>query len=56
MTTEACKHGKSAPRDLIEALPESQAGAGRHKCAECAYEAGRRDGFNEARQAAEAKK
>ena len=25
------------------ALPESQAGAGRHKCAGCAYERGRQD-------------
>ena len=31
-------------RDL-ENLPESQAGAGRHKCAGCAYEQGYDDGF-----------
>jgi hypothetical protein len=34
MSIEICKHG--------------QAGAGRHKCAECAYEAGRLAGLAEA--------
>src|SRR5258708_27048099 len=32
--------GKRAPKDTIGALPESQAGKGRHKCAVCAYHAG----------------
>jgi hypothetical protein len=32
--------GKRAPKDVIDALPESQAGKGRHKCAVCAYHAG----------------
>jgi len=32
--------GKRAPKDVIDTLPESQAGKGRHKCAVCAYHAG----------------
>ncbi len=39
-TAENCEHANAAPRATIEALPESQAGAGRHKCAVCAYRAG----------------
>lgn len=36
-----CTHvGRRAPRDVIQNLPESQAGLGRHKCAVCAYHAG----------------
>jgi Domain of unknown function (DUF3883) len=31
---------KRAPKDVIDGLPESQAGKGRHKCAVCAYHAG----------------
>ncbi|KGQ42083.1 hypothetical protein JP30_02465 [Gallibacterium anatis IPDH697-78] len=31
---------------MLGSLPESQAGAGRHKCAGCAYEDGYADGFN----------
>lgn len=37
---ETCLHGKSAPFSTISGLQESQAGAGRHKCAVCAYHAG----------------
>jgi ribosomal protein S14 len=29
-----------APSEMLETLPESQAGPGRHKCAICAYHAG----------------
>ena len=29
----------------LEGLPDSQAGAGRHRCAGCAYEQGYDDGF-----------
>lgn len=36
---------RRAPKDVIDALPESQAGTGRHKCAVCAYH----EGFNAAR-------
>jgi len=32
--------GQRAPTDIIDALPESQAGMGRHKCAVCAYNSG----------------
>jgi hypothetical protein len=36
-----CTHtGKRAPKADIDALPESQAGPGRHKCAVCAFQAG----------------
>lgn len=32
--------GKRAPKDVMDALPESPAGKGRHHCAVCAYHAG----------------
>ena len=32
-----CQHGHSMPDDLIVALPDSQAGTGRHKCVVCAF-------------------
>src|SRR5438477_5346941 len=32
--------GLRAPHEIIEALPESQAGIGRHKCAVCAFHEG----------------
>ena len=35
-----CPHGSSMPDELILALPDSQAGSGRHRCAVCAYEQG----------------
>jgi hypothetical protein len=35
-----CKHGKTAPEYLLRELSESQAGAGRHKCAICAFHDG----------------
>jgi len=38
-----CEHRSSAPEDLVAHLPKSQAGAGRHKCAVCAYAEGYRD-------------
>ncbi|MBU2445684.1 MAG: DUF3883 domain-containing protein [Bacteroidetes bacterium] len=34
---EQCHHKSSAPLVLLRDLPWSQAGAGRHKCATCAY-------------------
>jgi hypothetical protein len=37
---ETCKHGHQAPRTVLDDLPASQAGTGRHKCAICAFEAG----------------
>lgn len=48
--TEYCnKHrGKDAPKDLVRVMkqiPLSQAGEGRHRCAECAYEKGIEDGI-----------
>ncbi len=45
MATEHCDHGNSAPLAAIKELPSSQSGAGRHKCAVCAYELGREAGF-----------
>lgn len=44
----ACPHEKFAPLGAIEALPESQAGVGRHKCAICAYHAGIEEGLRRA--------
>lgn len=36
-----CEHvQRRAPQELIDALPESQAGPGRHKCAVCAFHEG----------------
>ena len=35
-----CSHGSVAPIDMLEQLPASQAGAGRHKCVICAYQRG----------------
>jgi hypothetical protein len=37
---ECTYKSKRAPKDVMDALPESQAGKGRHKCAVCAYIAG----------------
>lgn len=45
---ESCKHDNKAPVDLLESLPPSQAGLGRHKCAVCAYDAGFEAGLREA--------
>lgn len=45
MATERCRHDKKAPQDLILDLPENQGGAGRHKCAVCAYDAGFKAGY-----------
>jgi len=39
---ETCAHGKIAPISLLNSLHQSQAGEGRHKCAVCAYEDGRK--------------
>lgn len=54
LTSENCKHGNAAPLDLLAGLPPSQAGAGRHKCAVCAYEAGFEAGLREALRRAQA--
>lgn len=32
--------GRRAPAEVMDALPKSQAGKGRHKCAVCAYHQG----------------
>jgi hypothetical protein len=40
-----CDHGSSAPLGAIAELPVSQSGVGRHRCAICAFEEGRRIGF-----------
>ncbi|MBX7459839.1 HNH endonuclease [Qipengyuania huizhouensis] len=36
-----CSHGNTAPIQVVRKLSECQAGTGRHKCAVCAYEAGK---------------
>ncbi len=42
-----CNKGhRNAP--ILESLPDSQSGIGRHKCAGCAYEQGVIDGLNNA--------
>jgi hypothetical protein len=38
--SEECQAGLRAAPEMLEALPHSQAGRGRHKCAICAYHAG----------------
>jgi len=48
---EGCDHGKNAPTEILINLADSQAGAGRHKCAICAYAAGYEAGFEAARRA-----
>lgn len=35
-----CMHGSTAPTVVLERLPTSQAGAGRHKCVLCAFRRG----------------
>jgi hypothetical protein len=45
---ECTYKGKRAPKEVIDGLPESQAGKGRHKCAVCAYH----EGFEQARREA----
>lgn len=39
-----CAHGSDAPEPVLLNLPESQAGAARHKCAVCAYSRGHSEG------------
>lgn len=50
MPNESCDHGNNAPDDMLEELPESQAGTGRHKCAVCAYQKGFEAGKKAAQQ------
>jgi len=42
----ACKKNHSASDIEMENIPFDQGGAGRHKCASCAYEQGFKDGSN----------
>jgi hypothetical protein len=44
-----CRHGRRAPTGMLENLPNSQAGPGRHKCVICAYF----EGFAAAREHAD---
>ena len=37
MPYEQCQHGQNAPVRVLDKLHDSQAGAGRHKCTNCAY-------------------
>lgn len=41
---------RAALDPVLQDLPESQAGEGRHKCAYCAYEAGYAKGYRDAQQ------
>ena len=45
MTNERCQHGTDAPIVALARLHDSQAGAGRHKCPNCAYQQGFRWGL-----------
>jgi hypothetical protein len=47
MSIEECKHGHSAPKEVLDNLEPSQAGTGRHKCAICAYNEGYENGMKE---------
>lgn len=40
MPLQQCDHGSAAPTEVLETLPHSQAGAGRHKCVICAFQRG----------------
>lgn len=40
---ETCDKGSSAPNTVLDAIPYSQEGSGRHQCAVCAYQRGRAD-------------
>jgi 5-methylcytosine-specific restriction endonuclease McrA len=48
-TSIKCSHGKEAPEYLIDGLPISQAGPGRHRCAICAYADGLQDSLANSR-------
>ena len=43
--SEKCDAGSAAPIFVLRSLPESQAGSGRHKCTNCAYQNGYDDGL-----------
>ena len=45
--TEDCQHGSIAPVYVLKNLSPSQAGAGRHKCATCAYKYGYEAGLKD---------
>lgn len=40
MPLQQCDHGSAAPTEMLENLPQSQAGFGRHKCVICAFQRG----------------
>jgi len=48
--SEKCNAGSAAPISVLRALPESQAGSGRHKCTNCAYQNGYEDGLSAQRR------
>ena len=48
--SEQCNAGSATPISVLRALPESQAGSGRHKCTNCAYQSGYRDGLSAQRR------
>lgn len=43
--SDRCIAGSAAPISVLRVLPESQAGSGRHKCTNCAYQNGYEDGL-----------
>jgi hypothetical protein len=49
MPNETCNHGNTAPQEILDLLPQSQAGTGHHKCAVCAYEEGFKAGKKKAK-------
>lgn len=40
VTMGICKHGHTAPDSVLSTIHEGQEGPQRHKCTECAYDAG----------------
>ena len=46
----ACNKDHSAIQSIMENFPDDQGGKGRHKCAACAYEAGKKDGLKQIEQ------
>ena len=42
----ACNKNHDNIQNIMKSLPTDQGGAGRHKCAACAYEAGFKAGYN----------
>lgn len=48
--SEKCNAGSATPISVLRTLPDSQAGSGRHKCTNCAYQKGYDDGLSAQRK------